>query len=44
MSLGDAQRLPTYQRIWFIERTNKEVESINNEMKKAQNSAKRGGK
>lgn len=35
MSLSDAQRLPTYQRIWFIERTIKEVESMNEEIKKA---------
>jgi hypothetical protein len=44
MSLSDAQRLPTYQRIWFMERTNKEVEAINNEVKRSQNSVKKGGR
>ena len=36
MALGDAQRLPTYQRRWFIERTQKEIEAINKAMKDAQ--------
>jgi len=36
MSLGDAQRLPTYQRRWFIERTQKEIEAHNKAIKDAQ--------
>ena len=35
MSLGDAQRLPTYQRKWFIERTQKEIEAVNKAIKDA---------
>jgi len=35
MSLGDAQRLPTYQRRWFIERTKKEIDAINEAIKEA---------
>jgi hypothetical protein len=36
MSLGDAQRLPTYQRKWFIERTQKEIDAMNKAIKEAQ--------
>lgn len=36
MALGDAQRLPTYQRRWFIERTHKEIEAVNKAIKDAQ--------
>lgn len=28
MSLGDAQKLPIYQREWFLERTLKEMKMI----------------
>lgn len=35
MSLSDAQRLPTYQRRWFIERTQKEIEAMNQAVKDA---------
>jgi len=35
MSLSDAQRLPTYQRKWFIERTQKEIEAMNQAVQNA---------
>ncbi len=42
MALSDAQRLPVYQRRWFIERINKEIKAIDEEMKKASKGSKRG--
>ncbi len=42
MSLSDAQRLPTYQRKWYIERTTKEIEKMNEAIKSAQEN--KGGK
>lgn len=41
MALGDAQRLPTYIRHWFIERTGKEIKAMNEAIEKA---SKRKGK
>jgi len=40
MSLGDAQRLPVYQRTWFIDRTGKELENIAKAIESEQRKAK----
>ena len=37
MSLGDAQRLPIYQREWFLERTLKEMKAIKEKVDKSTN-------
>ena len=42
MSLADAQRLPTYQRLWYIERTNNEIEAMSKEIEAAKKKGKRG--